>query len=175
MKSKRTTALWTAVVLVVVALWWFIIVDYFIARPNHKPNYHLPILLLVIVLVTCAWHVRALYRFHKMTKAISQEEILGDAPPGSTVFAANQRFRYFMRTIESMVVLVVSIIIFVAVSSPSIAVNHQYSRLVITYFVGSILITGYLTFRDLRVVNHVKKTNEASEDETILVPGRKKK
>jgi hypothetical protein len=157
---------WTAwaVVAAVFAVWWFFIADWLISP--HSPR--AGVFYVSVVLITAAWHLRALYRFNKMTRLLRSEEKAGIAPPGSTTFAANQRFRYAMRAAESVVVLIIGILAVVATYNPTIQYNPSYIRLVLTYFIGSVLLTGFLTIRDLWVLNHVRKLAQDNEDAAAL-------
>jgi hypothetical protein len=75
-----------------------------------------------------------------------------------------------MRAAESVVVLVIGILAVVATYNPTVQYNPSYIRLVLTYFIGSVLLTGFLTIRDLWVLNHVRKLAEGGEDAATLNP-----
>lgn len=162
-KNKFAVIL-TIVELVVFVIWWFYIADW-ISKPR---TYRGGIFYICAVVLTLGFHIRAFLRFNRMTKLLRLEEATGDTPPGSTIFAANQRFRYAARLVESCVVLLIGVLAIASVSNPTIQLNKNYFRLVITYFVFSILLTGYLTFRDLLVVDRVKKLAQSQEDVAAL-------
>lgn len=145
-------------------LWWVYGVE--ALSPPHSPL--AGIVYTSVVVFAGAWHVKAVIRFSRMTKLVRMQEHAGIAEPGSTSFAANQRFRYTMRVLESIVVLAIGILSIVAAYHPSIQLNPNYFKLVITYFVGSILLTGILTIRDLWVLDAIKKLHETNVDDVAL-------
>lgn len=151
-------------VLALLPVWWLIVADW-IATPR---SYRGGLFYTGVVLLTFGFHIRAFWRFRKMVKLLKLEERAGIAPPGSAYFATNQRFRYAMRLLESCVVLAIGVLAIISVHDPKIVYNPNYTRLVLTYFVGSILLTGFLTVRDLWVLNVVKKINLAQEDAAAL-------
>jgi hypothetical protein len=153
------------------AVWWFIISDWLVADPRSP---RVGLVYTGVVLASSAWHYRALYRFDRMTRRLRKEERAGLAAPGSTTFAANQRFRYLMRGIESIIVLAIGILATLSVYHPSIATNPEYTRLVITYFIGSVALTGYLTIRDLWVLNKVRQLALSKDDDATLYPAHGK-
>lgn len=161
--------LWLAA-LGLMALWWFVFVDWLDGNPRSPK---IGIFYTSVVVFSSFWHIKALRRFNKMTRLLRAEETAGLAPAGSTTFAANQRFRYAMRVAESVIVFAIGVLAIASVYHPKIALNTNYTRLVITYFIGSILLTGILTIRDLWVINKVKQL--ADEDAPTLVPVHHKK
>jgi hypothetical protein len=163
---QRRAAIYAGLV-VGLAFWWFYVIDW-IARPGYR----ISIIYTSIVLVAAVLHARALLRFHRMVRHIKIEERLGETKPGSTLFAVNQRFRYLVRIIESAVVMIIGILGLLSVHNPHIILSHNYIRLIITYFVGSVAATGYLTLRDLQVINQIRRLNTTETDSAILSTGR---
>lgn len=163
-KRRLVSLLELLAALGLLAFWWFWVVDWAV-KPG---SYRIASLYTGAVVLAAIFHYRALIRFHRMVRYVRREEALGRASKGSILFAENQRFRYIMRAIESATVLTIGVVAFISVSRPEIALSHWYQRLVITYFVGSILITGYLTVRDLIVLDRVKKINAQTEDDLGL-------
>lgn len=157
-------------IVAVILVWWFIVADWL--NSPHSPR--AGIFYTAVVLISSGWHLRALYRFSKMTQRLRKEERAGLAPPGATTFAANQRFRYLMRALESVVVLAIGILAIVAAYRPEVTLNPNYIRLVLTYFIWSILLTGYLTMRDLWVINKVRALAQDRNDEATLVSAKRK-
>lgn len=153
------------VTLVLTALWWFYGADWLVNKPQSP---RVGWTYIAVVIVSSVWHFRALYRFNKMTRMLRAEERAGIAPVGSTTFAANQRFRYLMRSIESVLVFILGVLIIISAYRPKVATNPNYLRLILTYFIGSVLLTGFLTIRDLWVLNTVRKINESEDDNTAL-------
>lgn len=161
--TKRAWVLYglTAVIL---AWWWFWGVDWF-AKPL---SFRLPVLYGAAVVVTACLHGYALGRFIRMVHAVCKEEKLGLIEPGATLFAKNQRFRYAIRCIESSIVFVVAIIAFLSVNHPKIATHPVYTRLVLTYFVGTVLATGVLTLRDLQTINWARRRDRELVDRAVV-------
>lgn len=157
---------WAIYLGIVVAfiVWWVWGVEKL--SPPHSPL--AGIVYTSVVLFAGWWHVKAVIRFSRMTKLIRMQEHAGIAEPGSTSFAANQRFRYIMRVGESVVVLAIGILAILATYYPEIQLNPNYFKLVISYFVGSILLTGILTIRDLWVLDAVKKLQKSNVDDVAL-------
>lgn len=162
---------WAVVVTAILLFWWFYVTDW-ISRPR---SYRAGVFYVCCVLLSSGWHLRALVRFNRMVKVVRREELAGTSPEGSTLFAANQRFRYAMRSIEAIVVLTIGTVAILSVKNPSLQLNKNYIRLVLTYFIGSVLLTGYLTVRDLVVIDRVKKLNHTEEDDAILASPKEKK
>lgn len=149
-----------AALLALLAGWWFWGADWF-ARPR---TYRLSVLYIVVVLASGGLHARALYKFWGMVRSIRVAEHMGDLDPGSTAYANNQRFRYMVRMIESLVVLTVGVTTVVAVRHPGVELNKNFARLVLTYFVGSVAATGYLTWRDIMVYKVMNAKRVAAEE-----------
>lgn len=162
--SKKLQVLFWVIGIALFVYWWFVVADW-IATP-HSPR--AGIFYLCVVIFSSSWHFRALRRFSKMTRLLRAEEKAGIAPPGSTTFAANQRFRYLMRSVEAIVVLTIGVLAIVATYNPAVQFSPNYIRLVLTYFIGSVLLTGFLTIRDLWVINRVKELNASQEDAATL-------
>lgn len=171
MKPKRrlVSLLELALAITLLLVWWFVVADWTVV----PGTYRIAALYTGAVVIAAWFHWRALLRFHRMVKHVRREEALGQASAGSVLFAENQRFRYIMRAIESLIVFTIGVIAFISVKHPEIALNKEYQRLIITYFVGSILVTGYLTIRDLVVLDRVRKINAHLEDSVRLAPTRK--
>lgn len=154
---SRKTALIVVLYLVGFGLavwWWFYLVDWTV-----KPRtYRIGILYGAVVVFASVFHLRALIRFSRIANHIQDEERAGVAPPGSTTFAMNQRFRYIMRTTESLFVLAIAVLTILGVPFPRLIADVNYGRLVITYFIGSVALTGYLTMRDLWVLDSAKRS-----------------
>lgn len=168
MKSTRFWVIQTALVVLGLS-WWFLLSDWF----SRQGSYRLSVLYGVIVVVASFFHVVAFQRFARMVRVIRDDEKLGYAEEGSTLFALNQRFRYATRVIESAWVLGLAIIGIISVHHPTLLANPNYTRFVITYFVGSVVLTGYLTYRDLHVLNMIRKIDEVNVDRARLT-GKKK-
>lgn len=151
------------------AVWWFYVADW-ISKPQ---SYRLPVVYISCVVITAVLHVNALTRFIRMVRTVRLEEKLGAVEPGATLFALNQRFRYLIRVTESMVVLVVGVVLAISISHPKVAMHHWYARLIITYFVGSIVATGVLTLRDLQVINWSRRQAEKYEDAATVQPTKR--
>ena len=73
-----------------------------------------------------------------------------------------------MRSVEAIVVLTIGVLAIVATYNPAVQFSPNYIRLVLTYFIGSVLLTGFLTIRDLWVINRVKELNASQEDAATL-------
>jgi hypothetical protein len=73
-----------------------------------------------------------------------------------------------VRTIEAIVILIVALLGSLAVSDTGVRTSPYYIRTVITYLLGSVAVTGYLTLRDLRVINEVRDATD--EDAAALYP-----
>lgn len=74
-----------------------------------------------------------------------------------------------MRAAESLLVFTIGILAILSVTHPVIAFNKNYTRLLLTYLVGSVLLTGFLTIRDLWVINVVKKVAKVDQDAAALI------
>lgn len=151
--------------LVLFLVWWFIGTDW-ISKPR---SYRGGGFYTAVVVLTGGFHLRAVVRFHRMVKLLRLEESAGVAPPGSVYFALNQRLRYVMRAAESLLVFTIGILAILSVTHPVIAFNKNYTRLLLTYLVGSVLLTGFLTIRDLWVINVVKKVAKVDQDAAALI------
>lgn len=147
-------------------LWWFYAIDWLIVPGTYRTA----TAYLCVVLVSSCFHVHAFARFVKMTRRIRRAEMLGAVEPGSTLFAANQRFRYFTRLCEATVMMTVGILGLVSVHHPGVSYNPSYVRLILTYLIGTIAVTGYLTYRDLKVLNVVRGMGQSSVDRAVLEP-----
>src|SRR5206468_8445901 len=128
--SKPARVVAALVLIGVGFFWWFVVTDWIVAPRSYRGG----IFYICVVLFTMGFHLRALYRFNRMVHIIRLEERNGEAPPGSTLFAVNQRFRYGMRTFESLLVLGIGICGVISVTHPSIQLNKSYIHLVLTYF-----------------------------------------
>lgn len=145
-------ALITLVCLAAALLWWFPGYDWAV-----KPHtYRIGALFTAVVIVAGAFHVEAFRKFHQMAKVVQAAEDAGMIGKGSTLFAVNQRFRYTMRVIEAAWVLGIGVLAILTVHYPKLALNPNYGRFVLSYFIGSIAMTGYLTYRDLHVLRVVR-------------------
>lgn len=161
-----------AVVSVLVVVWWLWVAEWL----NKPQSYRLVTAYLVIGIISAGFHTRALFRFIRMVRNVRKDERLGLAEPGSTVFAINQRFRYTVRVCESALIVAVSALGILSIKDTGLRTSHTYIRLVVTYLVGTVVLTGYLTIRDLRVVNFVRRvTDEAAEDAAVLATIRSKR
>ena len=151
-------------ILVAAAAWWLWGVDW----AAKQGSYHAVLLYMVLGVVGGCLHAYALYRFNRMLKNVRADERLGLAEPGSTAFAYNQRFRYIMRSMEAVLIITVSVFGIISLHNQGFARSPLYIRTVLTYLIGSVAITAYLTWRDLRVINAVKKA--ADDDAATLRP-----
>jgi hypothetical protein len=134
-----------------------------------KPGtYRLVLLYLICGLLVFPFHIYATFRFNRMVRNVHKDERLGLADPGSTTFAVNQRFRYIARTIEATLIIAVSVLGILALNNKGVRTSHNYIRLVVTYLVGSVVLTGYLTWRDLRVINIIR--DKSRDDAAALRP-----
>lgn len=68
-----------------------------------------------------------------------------------------------MRCFEGALLIAIAVVLIIGVTHPALLVNKHYGRLVITYFLGTIALTGYLTIRDLIVIDIVKKFSQRDE------------
>lgn len=119
-------------------------------------TYQLPIIYACVGVATAVVNVVALRRFHRMYTLILNAEQQGLAEPGATLFSANQRFRYFVRAVESAWVLGLAAIILLEVSNPSLGTQKVIGWFIVSFFIGAPMLTGYLTIRDLHVVNTLR-------------------
>lgn len=162
--SKRA---WAAYVVTAIGLvlWWFWGAQW-VAKPT---TYRLPVVYGAAVVTSAALHVYALGRFIRMVRAVCKEEELGLIEPGATLFAKNQRFRYAIRVVESSIVFCIAVVAFLSAHDPQrFAHSPTYLRLVLTYFVGSVMATGVLTLRDLQVINWARKRDQERLDRAIV-------
>lgn len=148
------------------AVWWL-----YLARYMIRPRSYWPVVVwLTVAVIAGFWHARALIRFTRMVNAVQRDEHLGIAEAGSTLFAVNQRFRYAVRAVENAFALVLGGVGLYAVGHPGLALRPWYAELTLTFFIGSIAATGYLTIRDLRVVDRVQQA--AAGEDIALGPAR---
>jgi hypothetical protein len=138
-------------------VWWVTIVDYALARPGDTSNHHSVYVFLGLVAVSTPLHVWAYRKFNRMLQITRRAEEAGLAERGSGLFAENQRFRYLVRTLESCYLIVLSGLAFYASEHPAFLLNRNYGKFVLTYFFGTIMATAYLTYRDLRVLECLRK------------------
>lgn len=144
-------SLWLAVA------WWF---PGYAWVTKEEPGYRLAGAFIAVAILAGAFHLVALLRFHRMVQLISAAEDDGLAAEGSTLFAANQRFRYTVRVIESAWVIGLGLLLLLSVSHPAIVKDPNYGRYVLSYFFGSIVATAYLTYRDLWVLGVVQRIDK---------------
>jgi hypothetical protein len=140
-----------------VVAWW----SWGVNWADQQGTNHAVLLYLVLGLIGGVMHFYALYRFQKMVNNVRKDERLGLAEPGSTGFAINQRFRYLMRSIEALLIVTVAVFGFISLHNVGFARSPLYIKTVFTYLIGSVAITAYLTYRDLRVINAVRKVDHA--------------
>lgn len=142
----------TVIAIALGLLWWFYGYNWAI-----KPHtYRIGGIFLAVVLAAGAFHVEALWKFHKMVKVVQAAEDAGMIGKGSTLFAVNQRFRYTVRVLEGLWVFGIGVLAIISVHYPKLETNPNYGRFVLSYFIGSIALTGYLTYRDLHVLRVVR-------------------
>lgn len=134
-------------------LWWFFAADWL----TDNTGYHLALVFLGTSIAAGVLHGVAWWRFHRIARLIKTAEAEGLAAPGSELVAVNQRFRFAVRVLESLWVVGLGVLICISINHPGIQTNANYQRFVLTYFVGSIVLTGYLTWRDLRVLQRVQR------------------
>lgn len=135
----------------------------------QKPgSYRLVVAYLIIGVVAGTLHLYALWRFHRMLLNVRRDERLGLAEPGSEMFALNQRFRYAARSMEALLIVTVSLLGIAGLSDTGLVRTKIYIVTVVTYLVGTVVLTGYLTWRDLRVINFIRR--QAAEDAASLRP-----
>lgn len=160
-RTVRVSALLFGGVLVA---WWLYGIDW-LDKPG---SYRISVAYTVVVIVAAVVHGRALWRYNRMVRQVRKEEEKGTIEEGSTLFAANQRFRYIVRILESAMVLGLGVVGIIAVKHPAVALNPNYTKLFVTYLMGSVAVTGYLTFRDLRVLQIMRKIDNAAIDHASL-------
>lgn len=130
-------------------------------------TYRLAFCYLAVVFGALCLHVTALRRFHRMTVTIRKAEKAGLAEQGSTLFAANQRFRYAARCVEALWLAGLGALLILEVHHPALAAHKGFGWFVLTYIIGPPLLTGYLTFRDLRVASSVNKADRRHAVELV--------
>lgn len=160
---RRYIIRWVAIIVCAIA-WWRWGVDW----AAKQGSYHAVLLYLILGTVGGCLHFYALYRFNRMVKNVRKDEVLGLADAGSTGFAINQRFRYLMRSAEALLIITVSVFGIISLHNVGFARSPLYIRTVFTYLIGSVAITAYLTWRDLRVINMVRR--QSSADAAALRP-----
>lgn len=136
------------------AAWWFLGYNWLLQQP---PGYRMASAFITVAVAAGSLHFIAFLRFHRMARLIRQAERAGVAAKGSELVAVNQRFRYTTRTLEALWVVGLGVLGLLAVADPSIQLSPNYGRYVLTYFFGSVILTGYLTWRDLAVVRAVQQ------------------
>lgn len=154
---------WTVIAGCAVA-WW----QWGVSWADKQRTNHAVLLYLALGIIGGILHFYALYRFNRMVKNVRKDEALGLADPGSTGFALNQRFRYLMRSIEALLIITVAVFGLVGLHNTGFARTPIYIKTVFTYLIGSVAITAYLTYRDLRVINMVRRL--AQDDAATLRP-----
>lgn len=135
-------------------LWWGPVVEYAMADPTGYNTTHV---FATFVLFSTPLHLVAWKRYSKMLKVTEHAEKVGLVDPGSALFARNQRFRYTIRALEALYLIVVAGMAAYAVGHPSFQTNKTYSKVVLTYIFGTIAATAYLTYRDLHVLQLLKR------------------
>lgn len=162
--SKKVWVAYTVAAICLVS-WWFWGAQW-VAKPM---TYRLPVVYGASVVISATLHVYALGRFIRMVRAVRVEEELGLVEAGATLFARNQRFRYAIRVVESSIVFCIAVVAFMSAHDPQrFAHSATYLRLVLTYFVGSIVATGVLTLRDLQVINWARRRDRELLDRAVV-------
>ena len=106
--------------------------------------------IVMILVILFRWHLNALRRYHvQMWIAEKQGE------PRLIVIARNRHFRYLVRCIEAAVALGIGVGGVLAVFLPKAGVFMGIIALL--FFYGSQAATGWLTQRDLRMLDRVEE------------------
>lgn len=145
-----------AIIVVVAILWWFYGADW-ISKPG---TYRVGIAYGVVVFGALVFHLKALIEYAHMVSVTREAEKAGVLDAGAILYALNQRFRYAARALESTFGVGLVALTIIQVHHPVILANPNYARYVLTYFFGTVVMTAYLTIRDLQLVRAQKARNE---------------
>jgi hypothetical protein len=160
---RRFILRWTVIACCAVA-WWL----WGVSWVDQQGTNHAVLLYLILGIIGGMLHFYALYRFNRMVRNVRKDETLGLADSGSTGFALNQRFRYIMRSAEALLIITVAVFGLIGLQNTGFVRTALYIKTVFTYLIGSVVVTAYLTWRDLRVINMVRKNS--SDDAATLRP-----
>lgn len=130
---------------------------------------YLPTIVWTVLLLWCLnRHITALRRYSKQARLVKTAEARGHIEQGSTLVAQNQRYRYVVRSVMAVFGVCLGGLGFYAVGHPAIALNPIYGWTVLGYFYVTEALTGWLTVRDLRVLDRIGLIDAWADERRVL-------
>jgi hypothetical protein len=130
-------------------------------------NYIPAVVWIVLIAFVLTRHIRVYRKYDQQLKIVRKIEAEGGIEDGSTLVALNQRVRYMVRITLAIAGIGIGFGAIYGIHNSGFGKSALFGLMVLTYFYGSEIATGYLTIRDERVISRILEIDQAEHEDAI--------